>query len=99
MAEAPLSSLHQAQLESSNIFVRRERMQTAAKLKDAHFSDLFERLSVKNDRFDTFYETSTREDYKALVDAALNGKLDGIVSVGRSGIYLNKCLIHPPTDA
>ena len=74
-------------------------MQTAAKLKDAHFSDLFERLSVKNDRFDTFYETSSREDYLKLIDAALNGKLDGIVSVGRSGIYLNKCLIHPPTDA
>jgi len=74
-------------------------MQTAAKLKDAHFSDLFERLSVKNDRFDTFYETSSREDYLKLIDAALAGKLDGLVSVGRSGVYLNNCLIHPPTDA
>jgi len=75
------------------------RMQTAAKLKDAHFSDLFERLSVKNDRFDTSYETSSREDYLKLIDAALAGKLDGLVSVGRSGVYLNNCLIHPPTDA
>jgi len=74
-------------------------MQTAAKLKDAHFSDLFERLSVKNDRFDTSYETSSREDYLKLIDAALAGKLDGLVSVGRSGVYLNNCLIHPPTDA
>lgn len=80
-------------------FSGENRMQTAAKLKDAHFSDLFERLSVKNDRFDTSYETSSREDYLKLIDAALAGKLDGLVSVGRSGVYLNNCLIHPPTDA
>ena len=73
-------------------------MQAVAKL-ESPFSELFERLSVRNDEFDTFYETRSREDYQTLVDAALAGKLDGIVSVGRSGIYLNKCLIHPPTDA
>ena len=72
-------------------------MQAVAKL-ESPFSELLERLSVRNDQFDTFYETPTREDYKTLVDAALAGKLEGIVSVGRSGIYLNKCLIHPPTD-
>ena len=74
-------------------------MQAAAKLETVPFGELFERLSVRNDQFDTFYETRTREDYQTLVDAALTGKLEGIVSVGRSGIYLNKCLIHPPTDA
>ena len=73
-------------------------MQAVAKLENP-FSELLERLSVRNDQFYTFYETQTREDYQTLVDAALAGKLDGIVSVGRSGIYLNKCLIHPPTDA
>jgi hypothetical protein len=72
-------------------------MQAVAKL-ESPFSELLERLSVRNDQFDTFYETQTREDYQTLVDAALAGKLEGIVSVGRSGIYLNKCMIHPPTD-
>jgi hypothetical protein len=72
-------------------------MKPAAKL-ESPFSELLERLIVRNDQFDTFYETKTRKDYQTLVDAALEGKLDGIVSVGRSGIYLNKCLIHPPTE-
>ena len=72
-------------------------MQAVAKL-ESPFSELLERLTVRNDQFDTFYEASTREDYQTLVDAALAGKLDGIISVGRSGIYLNKCLIHPPTE-
>lgn len=74
-------------------------MQAAAKLEKTAFSDLLERLSVRNDQFDTFYETQTRDEYHTLVNAALDGKLDGIVSVGRSGIYLNKCLIHPPAEA
>jgi hypothetical protein len=73
-------------------------MQDAAKLRSP-FSDMLERLTVRNDQFDTFYEASSREDYQTLVDAALAGKLDGIVSVGRSGIYLNKCAIHPPTES
>ena len=72
-------------------------MQAVAKL-DSPFGDLLESLTVRNDQFATFYETRTREDYHALLDAALAGKLEGIVSVGRSGIYLNKCLIHPPTE-
>jgi hypothetical protein len=73
-------------------------MQAVAKL-ESPFSELLERLSVRNDQFDTFYETRTSEDYHALVNAALAGKLEGIVSVGRSGIYLNKCLIHPPSES
>ena len=73
-------------------------MQAVAKL-ESPFSEILERLTVRNDQFDTFYEASSREDYQTLVDAALAGKLDGIVSVGRSGIYLNKCLIHPPSEA
>ena len=72
-------------------------MRPAAKLENP-FSELLERLTVRNDQFDTFYEASTRDDYQILVEAALAGKLDGIVSIGRSGIYLNKCPIHPPAE-
>ena len=72
-------------------------MQAVAKL-DSPFAELLERLTVRNDQFDMFYEASTRADYQTLVDAALAGKLDGIITVGRSGIYLNKCLIHPPSE-
>lgn len=60
---------------------------------------LLKKLALTEERFETSYETPNREDYMTIVNAALNGKLDGVVSVGRSGIYLNKCLIHPPADA
>ncbi len=60
---------------------------------------LLEKLAIKDERFEVSYETQTRADYVELLNAALSGKLDGVVSVGRSGIYLNKCLIHPPADA
>jgi len=74
-------------------------MQPAMKLEETAFTGPLERLSLRNVPFDSFYEARTREDYHVLVDGALAGKLDNVVSVGRSGIYFNKCVIHPPADA
>lgn len=73
-------------------------MLTGAKKAKSSVDGIIGRLSVKNDQFNTFYETPTREEYFALVDAALEGRLDGVVSVGRSGVYFNECLIHPPAE-
>jgi hypothetical protein len=69
------------------------------KVENASLEGLLEKLTIENERNETSYVTPNREDYFELLNAALNGKLDGVVSVGRSGIYLNKCLIHPPADA
>ena len=74
-------------------------MLTGAKKARVSIEGIIDRLSVKNDQFNTFYETPTREEYFTLVDAALDGRLDGLVSVGRSGVYLNEYLIHPPAEA
>ena len=62
-------------------------------------SQILERLSISEEPYYQSYKTSSPEDYKLLVEEALNGRLDGVVSVGRSGIYFNKLLITPPTDA
>ena len=74
-------------------------MLVRTKAENASLEGLLEKLTVENERNETSYVTPNREDYFELLNAALNGKLDGVVSVGRSGIYLNKCLIHPPADA
>ena len=74
-------------------------MLTGVKKAKASIDGIIGRLSVKQDQFNTFYETPTREDYFTLVDAALDGRLDGVVSVGRSGVYFNECLISPPAEA
>jgi hypothetical protein len=55
-------------------------------------------LSISEEPFFQSYRTSSLEDYKVLVEQALNGQLEGIVTVGRSGIYLNDALISPPAD-
>jgi hypothetical protein len=60
---------------------------------------ILESLSITEDSSNQFYQTSSPEDYRLLVREALNGRLDGVVSVGRSGIYLNELLITPPADA
>ena len=60
---------------------------------------VLERLSISEEPYYQSYKTSSPEDYKLLLEEALKGRLDGVVSVGRSGIYLNKLLITPPTDA
>jgi len=74
-------------------------MLVRTKAENASLEGLLEKLTIENERNETSYVTPNREDYFELLNAALNGKLDGVVSVGRSGIYLNKCLIHPPADA
>ena len=62
-------------------------------------NEILEGLSITEEPYNQSYKTSSPEDYKFLVQEALNGRLDGVVSVGRSGIYLNELLITPPTDA
>ena len=74
-------------------------MLTNTNNEEGSLNGILEKLAVKEEPFEVSYVTPTREDYLELLDAALNGRLDGVVSVGRSGIYLNKCLIHPPADA
>ena len=61
-------------------------------------NEILESLSIAEEPHNQYYKTSSAEDYKLLVREALNGRLDGVVSVGRSGIYLNELLITPPTD-
>ena len=61
-------------------------------------AQILERLSISEEPYYQSYKTSSQEDYKVLVEQALNGRLDGVVSVGRSGIYLNEMLITPPAD-
>ncbi len=73
-------------------------MLTGTKVDNTSLNGLLDKLAVRDEFFEISYETPTREDYMALVDAALKGKLEGVVSVGRSGIYLNKRLIHPPAE-
>ncbi|HJS50524.1 MAG TPA: hypothetical protein VJ781_01370 [Pyrinomonadaceae bacterium] len=62
-------------------------------------NEILESLSMCEEPYFQAYRTSSPEDYRLLVEEALKGRLDGVVSVGRSGIYFNKLLITPPTDA
>ena len=62
-------------------------------------NEILESLSITEESYHQAYRTSSPEDYRLLVREALNGRLEGVVSVGRSGIYLNELLITPPADA
>ena len=62
-------------------------------------NEILESLSITEEPYYQSYKTTSSEDYKFLVREALSGRLDGVVSVGRSGIYLNELLITPPADA
>jgi len=73
-------------------------MFTSREESSTSFSGIIDALSVVEVYPDTFYVASSPEDYRRLVRAALDGELDGVVSVGRSGIYLNRLLINPPGD-
>ena len=59
---------------------------------------LIEKLSLQEEPYDNYYVAPSREDYFAIVTAALNGKLDGVVTVRRSGVYLDNFLINPPAE-
>ena len=61
-------------------------------------NEIIESLSVKEEPYDTFYQTRSREDYDMLLDAALNGDLEGLIAVGHTAIYRNKLRVNPPME-
>ena len=65
---------------------------------ERNLNEILESLSVNEGIYDTFYQTRSREDYDTLLDAALNGNLEGLISVGHTAIYHNNFKITPPTD-
>ena len=65
---------------------------------ERRLDEILESLSVNEGAYDTFYETQTREDYDLLLDAALNGGLEGLVAVGHTAIYRNNFKITPPSE-
>ena len=79
--------------------MRENNMLTRTTQTDSTLNEILEGLSISEELNHQSYRTSSPEDYKLLVREALNGRLDGVVSVGRSGIYLNELLITPPADA
>ena len=65
---------------------------------DKTLNEILESLLVKEEPYDTFYQTRTREDYDMLLSAALSGDLEGHISVGHSAIYRDKLRVTPPTE-
>jgi hypothetical protein len=61
-------------------------------------NEILESLSVKEDPYDTFYQTRSREDYDKLLDAALSGDLEGVIAVGHTAIYRDKLRVNPPSE-
>jgi hypothetical protein len=61
-------------------------------------NEILDSLSVKEEPYDTVYLTRSREDYDKLLDAALNGSLEGVIAVGHTAIYRNKLKVNPPTE-
>jgi hypothetical protein len=69
-----------------------------ANQKERTLNDIIESLSVKEEPYDTFYQTRSREDYDMLLDAALNGTLEGVITVGHTAIYRDKLRVNPPSE-
>jgi hypothetical protein len=65
---------------------------------DTSLDGILESLSIREEAHDSFYQTRSREDYEVLLQAALHGEVPDHVSVGRSGIYLNKVRVAPPSE-
>ncbi len=61
-------------------------------------NDILESLMVKEDPYDPFYQTLSREDYDTLLDAALKGNLEGVIAVGHTAIYRDKLRVNPPRE-
>jgi len=61
-------------------------------------SEILESLLVKEEPYDTFYQTRSREDYDRLLNAALSGDLEGHISIGHSAIYRDKLRVNPPAE-
>jgi hypothetical protein len=70
-----------------------------ANKRERTLNDILESLSVKEEPYDTFYQTRSREDYDMLLDAALNGTLEGVITVGHTAIYRDKLRVNPPSEA
>lgn len=68
-----------------------------ANKSDRTLNDILESLLIKEEPYDTFYQTRSREDYDRLLDAALSGDLEGFISVGHTAIYRDKIRVTPPT--
>ena len=73
-----------------------------ANKSDRTLNEILDSLLKKEENYDTFYQTRSREDYDRLLDAALSGSLEGNVeehiSVGHSAIYVDKLRVNPPTS-
>ena len=66
---------------------------------DRSLSGILSSLSIKEEADGSYYQTRNREDYEMLLRAALAGKIpEEHLSVGRSGIYLNKLRVNPPSE-
>jgi len=61
-------------------------------------NEILESLLVKEETYDTIYQTRSREDYDRLLDAAQAGNLEGVISVGHSAIYRDKLRVTPPSE-
>lgn len=73
-------------------------MLNASNKTNRTLSEILDSLSVKEETYDTFYQTLSREDYDRLLDAALAGDLEGVISVGHSAIYRDKLRVTPPSE-
>jgi len=72
-----------------------EYMQESPRTLTLSISEIVENLSFKEDRYEPTYRTASEEQYRTLIHAALNGRLEGVVSVGRSGIFLKNHRNNP----
>ena len=61
-------------------------------------NEILESLSIREEAYDTFYQTRSREDYDRLLYAALSGDLDGLIAVGHTAIYRDKLRVAPPSE-
>ena len=67
---------------------------------DRSLHGILKSLSFTEEPHGAFYQTRSREDYETLLRAALSGEIkDEHLSVGRSGIYLNKFRVNPTAES
>ena len=65
---------------------------------DKTLDEIVESLLVKEEQYDTIYQTRSREDYDRLLEAALGGNLEGVISVGHTAIYRDNFRVSPPLE-
>ena len=64
--------------------------------KENRVQEIAEKL-LKADTHTDVFTMETQEEYDLLFDAANEGALPPAFNIGRSGLWLNKKRIHPPT--